>query len=81
MQKLGLTVVLVRFCTPFCLKDQLRRNEPWIFLIKNILFPKAQQRAPQIRNKIHKLRCYTRISGPEKSLNNSREKISVFLFF
>ena len=25
-------------------------------------------------NKSHKLRCYTRISGPEKSRNNSREK-------
>ena len=29
-------------------------------------------------NKSHKLRCYTRISGPEKSRNNSREKISYF---
>ena len=26
----------------------------------------------------HKLRCYTRISGPEKSCNNTREKISYF---
>ena len=26
----------------------------------------------------HKLRCYTRISGPEKSRNNTREKISYF---
>ena len=27
----------------------------------------------------HKLRCYTGISGPEKSCNNTREKISYFL--
>ena len=27
----------------------------------------------------HKLRCYTRISGPEKSCNNTREKMSYFL--
>ena len=26
----------------------------------------------------HKLRCYTRISGPKKSRNNIREKISYF---
>ena len=26
----------------------------------------------------HKLRCYTVISGPEKSRNNTREKISYF---
>ena len=26
----------------------------------------------------HKLRCYTGISGPEKSRNNTREKISYF---
>ena len=26
----------------------------------------------------HKLRCYTGISGPEKSRNNTREKISFF---
>ena len=26
----------------------------------------------------HKLRCYTRISGPGKSRNNTREKISYF---
>ena len=26
----------------------------------------------------HKLRCYTRISGPEKSRNNTREKMSYF---
>ena len=26
----------------------------------------------------HKLRCYTRISGPEKSPNNTREKVSYF---
>ena len=27
-----------------------------------------------------KLRCYTGISGPEKSCNNTREKISYFYF-
>ena len=28
----------------------------------------------------HKLRCYTGISGPEKSRNNTREKMSYFSF-
>ena len=28
----------------------------------------------------HKLRCYTGISGPEKSRSNTREKISYFIF-
>ena len=29
----------------------------------------------------HKLLCYTGISGPEKSRNNTREKISYFFTF
>ena len=29
----------------------------------------------------HKPRCYTRISGPEKSHNNSREKKSYFFMY
>ena len=29
----------------------------------------------EINHLLHKLRCYTRISGPEKRRNNTREKI------